>query len=254
MASFIRFSESVEPATPPSGKAILYVDTADSEVAVKKDDGSVQKFLNAVTSVNGQGGVVTLDTDDIPEGALNFYYTEGRFDTSFAGKDTDDLTEGATNLYFTPARFDIEFSNKDTDYLTEGATNFYFTPARFDTNFDQRYFVNATGLAIVSAGTASFAHGFASGRVIVVNIELECLVAENGFSVGDRLTWPNTQGTNTAFGTDDRGLNVVVDATNVNVRYGNDASVFYALNDGTGAMVTLTNANWEVFITVLNLL
>lgn len=57
-----------------------------------------------VTSVNGETGVVVLDSDDISEGATNLYYTETRFDTSFSGKDTDDLSEGATNLYYTEAR------------------------------------------------------------------------------------------------------------------------------------------------------
>jgi len=57
-----------------------------------------------VLSVNGQTGTVVLDTDDISEGVSNFYYTEGRFDTSFAAKDTDDLSEGVSNLYFTEAR------------------------------------------------------------------------------------------------------------------------------------------------------
>ena len=57
-----------------------------------------------VLSVNGNTGTVILDSDDISEGASNFYYTEGRFDTSFAGKDTDDLSEGAGSLYHTTAR------------------------------------------------------------------------------------------------------------------------------------------------------
>jgi hypothetical protein len=44
-----------------------------------------------IQSVNGQTGVVVLDSDDITEGSTNFYYTEGRFDTSFSGKDSADL-------------------------------------------------------------------------------------------------------------------------------------------------------------------
>lgn len=69
-------------------------------------DGHWQEITaaGAVQSVNGATGVVSLDTDDISEGASNFYYTEARFDTSLAAKDTDDLTEGATNLYHTTAR------------------------------------------------------------------------------------------------------------------------------------------------------
>jgi len=56
-----------------------------------------------VQSVNGETGAVTLDTDDISEGAVNFYYTEGKFDASLATKTTDDLTEG-TNEYYTDAK------------------------------------------------------------------------------------------------------------------------------------------------------
>lgn len=56
-----------------------------------------------VQSVNGATGEVVLDTDDISEGAVNFYYTEAKFDSSLATKTTDDLTEG-TNEYYTDAK------------------------------------------------------------------------------------------------------------------------------------------------------
>jgi hypothetical protein len=83
-----------------------------------------------VDSVNSQTGVVVLDTDDVGEGATNFYYTEARFDTSLSGKSTTDLSEGS-NLYYTSARFDSAFSGKSTTDLSEG-TNLYFTDARAD--------------------------------------------------------------------------------------------------------------------------
>jgi hypothetical protein len=57
---------------------------------------------DAVTSVNGQAGVVVLTTTDIAEGA-NLYYTQARFNTAFTAKSTTDLTEG-TNKYYTDAR------------------------------------------------------------------------------------------------------------------------------------------------------
>lgn len=56
-----------------------------------------------VLSVNGQTGVVSLDTDDISEGGSNLYYTQARFDSAFSAKSTTDLSEG-TNLYFTDTR------------------------------------------------------------------------------------------------------------------------------------------------------
>jgi len=58
---------------------------------------------DSVSSVNGQTGVVVLDSDDIAEGSTNLYYTSARFDSAFAAKSTTNLAEG-TNLYFTDAR------------------------------------------------------------------------------------------------------------------------------------------------------
>ena len=60
-----------------------------------------------VTSVNGDAGpAVTLDTDDVGEGATNLYYTNARADARITAADTDDLSEGVTNLYFTNTRAD----------------------------------------------------------------------------------------------------------------------------------------------------
>lgn len=89
------------PATGETGKIYVALDT----LKTYRWSGSayVEISASAVDSVNGATGVVVLDTDDISEGAANFYYTESRFDTSLAGKSTTNLTEG-TNLYFTDAR------------------------------------------------------------------------------------------------------------------------------------------------------
>ena len=86
-----------------------------------------------VSSVNGQTGVVVLDTDDISQGAVNLYYATSLFNADFATKTTTDLAEGS-NLYFTSARFDTDFAGKTTTDLTEGS-NLYYTTARFNTDF-----------------------------------------------------------------------------------------------------------------------
>lgn len=103
---------------------VLEDDTVDA--AVWQDITSDQ----AVASVNGETGTVVLDSDDISEGAANFYYTEGRFDTSLAAKDSDDVSEGAANFYYTEGRFDTSLAAKDSDDVSEGVTNLYFTDAR----------------------------------------------------------------------------------------------------------------------------
>lgn len=77
------------------------------------DGAAWQRTLSptdSVQSINGQTGVVSLDTDDIPEGINNLYYTQARFDSAFSAKSTTDLSEG-TNLYFTNERVDDRVNN-----------------------------------------------------------------------------------------------------------------------------------------------
>lgn len=50
-----------------------------------------------VTEVNGQVGAVNLDSDDIPEGSVNEYYTDAKVDAVFAGKGIDDLSDVDTS-------------------------------------------------------------------------------------------------------------------------------------------------------------
>ena len=112
-------------------------------------DGSLLTNLPGggdVGSVNGQTGVVVLDTDDISEGTTNLYYTSARAkadaNTAIGTNTTDNLTEGSTNLYFTNTRADarvnlqtgvnLDLSSKSTTDLSEG-TNLYFTNARANT-------------------------------------------------------------------------------------------------------------------------
>lgn len=119
------------PGTPDPGYISFYP-KADGNLYWKNDAGTeftVGTGSGAVTSVNGDvGPAVLLDSDDIPEGVVNFYYTTARFNTDFSSKSTSDLTEG-TNLYYTDGRFDTRLATKSTSNLTEGS-NLYFLDAR----------------------------------------------------------------------------------------------------------------------------
>ena len=80
---------------------------------------------HSVTAVQ----VGLTDTDDLSEGAVNLYYTETRFDTSFSGKDTDDLSEGTSNLYDQhPAGYianeHIDWTNTSENLKTTGTGEF----------------------------------------------------------------------------------------------------------------------------------
>ena len=60
---------------------------------------------DAVLSVNGKTGAVTLTTDDVTEGSTNLYFTEARatnnFNTNFALKSVTGLSDGANVLMTT---------------------------------------------------------------------------------------------------------------------------------------------------------
>jgi hypothetical protein len=108
-----------------TGNSLYVLEDATEDAAVWQKVTADQ----AVSSVNGETGVVVLDSDDIAEGSSNLYYTSARFDADLATKDTGDLAEGS-NLYYTQARFDSAFAAEDTDGLSEGVANLYFTDAR----------------------------------------------------------------------------------------------------------------------------
>jgi len=91
--------------------------TRDDNTTFTVDLSGLLDDTNLVTSVNGNAGIVVLDTDDINEGSTNLYYTDTRFDTRLANKSTDDLTEG-TNLYYTDARVDTHLNQ--TGSITSG--------------------------------------------------------------------------------------------------------------------------------------
>lgn len=124
--------------------------------------------LAAVDSVNGQTGIVVLDTDNIDEGSANLYFTQSRARGSvnlttdntdilsynsttgtltWTTPSTDAISEGTNNLYFTNARVrdalsasgdisynsstgNFSYSTPTTDGVNEGSSNLYFTSAR----------------------------------------------------------------------------------------------------------------------------
>lgn len=100
--------------------------------------GGASVTINGVTitihSTVGAGGTIE-NTDELPEGSSNFYYTETRFDSSLAGKDTNNLSEGVSNFYYTEGRFDTSLGTKNTNDLTEGSSGLYYSSVRFDSSF-----------------------------------------------------------------------------------------------------------------------
>jgi hypothetical protein len=84
-----------------------------------------------VSSVNGQTGVVVLDTDDVDEGSTNLYFTDTRVENNTevsANTNHRGLTNNPHNT--TASQVGID----DTDDVDEGSTNLYYTETRVDNN------------------------------------------------------------------------------------------------------------------------
>ncbi len=102
----------------------------------------------------------------------------------------------------------------------------------------------SSNLTITSAGALTLAHGLGE-RPKFVQYTLKCTTANLGYSVGDEYDLGcgvNNNAVNT-------GLSVVLDATNINIRFGSAGSVFCANNKGTGAgLSNLTNSSWALVV------
>lgn len=94
---------------------------------------------------------------------------------------------------------------------------------------------------ITTAGALTIAHGMGVIPQIVLGY-LKCVTGENGYSAGDVLCVP--LGPAAAGGLYDLGVAVVPDATNLNVRYGNETGVFPLLNKTTGVAANMNVAHW----------
>jgi len=98
---------------------LLYMDpsTAGALTTTKPSPSDHMILVCAVLkAAAGTSGIIQVrlthkpDTDEVPEGSSNLYYTTARFDSDFGDNTTTDLSEG-NNLYYTTARADSDARN-----------------------------------------------------------------------------------------------------------------------------------------------
>ena len=94
---------------------------------------------------------------------------------------------------------------------------------------------------ISTAGAVTLAHSLGAQPKLVF-CELVCITAEAGYAVSDVLMVGNNNGTTA----DNRYLAVYYNATSIFIKFTSTAACFSAANASTGAMATLTNANWRL--------
>ena len=133
-------------------------------------------------------------------------------------------------------------------FVQEDATNNYWRCVDYQRKNGQALAqpYTSSNQTITSGGTLTLAHGLGSIPSIVMAY-LVCQTTEAGYSVGQVVPlsfYQAGQGANTA----GYGVAIAMDATNINVQYGN-VGVSTLTRTGTpGQQVVLTNSNWRLLI------
>jgi len=106
----------------------------NSATGVITTSGASPTEIRSVFSADGDlsydssTGQFSIDVEQV--------YSKANFDSDLNASNTDGLPEGSSNLYYTTARadadFDASFAEASTDSLGEGTTNLYFTNERVD--------------------------------------------------------------------------------------------------------------------------
>lgn len=93
---------------------------------------------------------------------------------------------------------------------------------------------------ITAAGSLTLAHAL-GGTPTLMQTHLVCQAGDLGYSIGDIVEIGND-----AFdSSSNRGMSIVPDGTNLNVRYGEQVNVFRLCNKSTGISADIVTASWR---------
>ena len=102
----------------------------------------------------------------------------------------------------------------------------------------------STPQAIVAGGLIALAH-LLGGEPKGIMLSLVCLVADNGFAIGDIIAVDYTAYN---IGPGSTGIALRYDATNIYIRYSTAAAIFPYLTKVGAPNIILTNASWNLIV------
>jgi len=94
------------------------------------------------------------------------------------------------------------------------------------------------------AGALILAHGLPAPPSLI-QLRLICKTAEGDYSIGDEVVIGYN---GDIVGTGSRGASIVPDATNINIRYGGAAGLWFIFDKTTGVAFIITDANWKLIV------
>ena len=220
------------------------------------NSGDREIYLNASAAGNtniNSGGLTKftgntsgLYTDDITEGTANLWYTETRFDTSFAGKTTTDLTEGS-NLYYTTGRANDAISAYTGSMTNVGAIQSSGNITAFNS------LIATNGGVVATSGLSEFFDANVSNRLNIggnINLQAGGISATGNVDAGAfYITGDSTIVGNLEVQGNIDYVNVVdllVNDQSITLNYGNatarDAFIYV---DRSGSALTNAHIKWN---------
>lgn len=112
-----------------------------------------------------------------------------------------------------------------------------------DLNFSNSF--ESAEQTITAAGSLTIAHGLGV-KPKLIQCFLVCKTANLNYSVNDEVLINPHFNERNAAGT--QGMALVSDATNINVRYGDQANIFALINKTTGAGADITAGSWRMVL------
>lgn len=206
------------------------------------EDSTGQLVLAMTNSTTGSGSNDGLHVGiDASENA--FVFNKENTDLYFGANNTEFMRLSSAGLFSLQSGTGInEFStdgtlagNSDDAIPTEKAVKTYVDANTFEV-------FTSANQTITAAGSLTLAHGLGS-EPVMVQAFLVCQTAEYGYSANDVVAMNPSENAaaNASF-----GHSIEVDSTNLNIRFGASTGVYQILNKTSGAIQTITAANWRV--------
>lgn len=159
------------------GTTNLYFTDALAQAALATDIATLNTAITTGDATTLISANTYTDTRETAITTAYQAYTDSAVSTGTSSLDTDDIPEGSVNLYYTDARADaratLRINAATTDNISEGITNLYYTDARVDTYLTTNSFTDETYVDAAEANAVTTANAYTDTRETAITTAYE---------------------------------------------------------------------------------